>query len=115
MLISKYCIDLIINSIIETLYLLIITFLSDMLGMKCKQYIKLNEYFDPDIDFGIKQYVADYQAVYLTFDIETSLMWQSGVVAKGQNKSATSLGDCGRGEINKFLFRWRVARGPCNS
>ena len=40
MLISKYCIDLIINSIIETLYLLIITFLSDMLGMKCKQYRK---------------------------------------------------------------------------
>ena len=82
MLISKYCIDLMINSIIETLYLLIITFLSDMLGMKCKQYKKLNEYFDPDIDFGIKQYVADYQAVYLTFDIETSLMWQSGIVAK---------------------------------
>ena len=38
---------------------------------------KINEYFDPDIDFGIKQYVADYQAVYLTLDIETSLMWQS--------------------------------------
>lgn len=50
--------------------------------MKCKQYKKINEYFDPDIDFGIKQYVADYQAVYLTFDIETSLMWQSGIVAK---------------------------------
>ena len=30
-------------------------------------------------------------------------MWQSGIVAKGQNKSATSLGDCGRGEINKLL------------
>ena len=52
MLISKYCIDLIINSIIETLYLLIITFLSDIPGMKCKQYKKIN------------------------------LMWQSGIVAK---------------------------------
>ena len=40
MLISKYCIDLIINSIIETLYLLIITFLSDMPRMKCKQHKK---------------------------------------------------------------------------
>ena len=40
MLISKCYIDLIINSIIETLYLLIITFLSDMPGMKCKQYKK---------------------------------------------------------------------------
>ena len=40
MLISKYCIDLIINSIIEALYLLIITYLSDMPGMKCKQYRK---------------------------------------------------------------------------
>lgn len=40
MLISKYCIDLMTNSIIETLYLLIITFLSDMPGMKCKQYKK---------------------------------------------------------------------------
>lgn len=86
-----------------------------MPGMKCKQYKKINEYFDPDIDFGIKQYVADYQAVYLTFDIETSLMWQSGIVAKGQNKSATSLGDCGRGEIRWILFRLRVGRDPCNS
>ena len=104
---------------------------------------EINEYFDPDIDFGIKQYVADYQAVYLTFDIETSLMWQSGIVAKWRlsenraklacampsvsqfddvrvalskkEKSATSLGDCGRGEINKFLFRLRVGRDPCNS
>ena len=58
-----------------------------MPGMKCKQYKKINEYFDPDIDFGIKQYVADYQAVYLTFDIETSLMWQSGKVAKWQLRS----------------------------
>ena len=40
MLISKYRVDLIINSIIETLYLLIITFLSDMPRMKCKQYKK---------------------------------------------------------------------------
>lgn len=55
-----------------------------MPGMKCKQYKKINEYFDPDIDFGIKQYVADYQAVYLTFDIETSLMWQSGKMAIAQ-------------------------------
>ena len=47
--------------------------------------------------------------------MRNSLMWQSGIVAKGQNKSATSLGDCGRGEINKFLFRLRVGRGPCNS
>ena len=92
MLISKYCIDLMINSIIETLYLLIITFLSDMPGMKCKQYKKINEYFDPDIDFGIKQYVADYQAVYLTLDIETSLMWQSGIVAKWRlNENRTRL------------------------
>ena len=39
-------------------------------------------------------------------------MWQSGVVAKGQNKSATSLGDCGRGEIRCFLCSecyWAVA------
>ena len=49
------------------------------------------------------------------FKIKECLMWQSGIVAKGQNKSATSLGDCGRGEINMFLFRLRVGRGPCNS
>ena len=49
------------------------------------------------------------------FKIKECLMWQSGVVAKGQNKSATSLGDCGRGEIRWILFRLRVGRGPCNS
>ena len=49
------------------------------------------------------------------FKVSTALMWQSGVVAKGQNKSATSCGDCGHGEIHKFLFRLRVGRGPCNS
>ena len=49
------------------------------------------------------------------FKIKECLMWQSGVVAKGQNKSATSLGDCGRGEINMFLLRLRVGRDPCNS
>ena len=77
------------------------------------------------------------------FKIKECLMWQSGIVAKWRlsenraklacampsvshfddvrvalskkEKSATSLGDCGRGEINKFLFRLRVARGPCNS
>ena len=37
----------------------------------------INEYFDPDIDFGIKQYIADYQTVYLTFTIGMPLMSQS--------------------------------------
>ena len=50
-----------------------------------------------------------------------SLMWQSGIVAKWRCGKGTReirnllWGDCGRGEINKFLFIWRVGRGPCNS
>ena len=75
-------------------------------------------------------------AVCLTFNVATALAQSGGLldihnwdalnvtkskVTKSRfyekEKTATScVGDCGRGEISKFLWlRWRVGRGPCSS